>query len=247
MMKKVLFATLFMFGAVFANAQDVTVEEIIENYIEAIGGREAWSKVEGHKMIATVAVQGMDLPVESVELKDGRQITKFEFQGQEMVQGAFDGESLWSTSFMTMQPEKADSEEAENTKRSIGEYPDALMTYEEKGYKVSLEGEDVKDGVDCYKVKMNKGMRLAEGEEVEQVVYYYFDKETFVPIVQEQEIMKGQMKGQMFETLLSDYQEVDGLYYPFSIAQGGQMTLSVEEIIVNPEVEEDLFAYPGEE
>lgn len=245
-MKKIFFATLFVLGATVSNAQDITVENIIDNYIEAIGGREAWSKVEGHRMRASASVQGMDLPVESVELKDGRQITKFEFQGQEMIQGAFDGETLWSTSFMTMQPEKGDSEDSENVKRGIGEYPDAFMTYKEKKYEVSLEGEDVKEGVDCYKVKMSKGMRLAEGEEVEQVAYYYFDKETFVPIVIEQEIMKGQMKGQMMETLLSDYQEVDGLYYPFSISQGGQFELSVEEYELNPEVEDDLFAYPGE-
>lgn len=249
-MKRVLVATLFLFGATFSQAQDMTVDEIVDNYIDAIGGREAWSKVNGHKMVASASVQGMDLPIVSIELKDGRQITTYTFQGQEMVQGAFDGETLWSTSFMTMKAEKGDSEDAENVKRSIGEYPDPFMTYKDKGYTVELDGEDVKDGVDCYKVKMNKGKRLVEGEEVDQIAYYYFDKETFVPIVIETEVLKGQMKGQMSSTLMSDYQEVDGLYYPFSISQGGDFgsfTLTVEEIILNPEVKDDQFAFPGEE
>jgi hypothetical protein len=43
----------------------------------------------------------------------------------------------------------------------------------------------------------------------------------------------------------SDYQEVGGLYFPFSISQGGQ-PIVMKEIVLNPEVDAALFAFPEE-
>ena len=62
-MKKIFGIALFVAASFASTAQDITVEEIVDNYLEAIGGREAWSKVNGHKMIASASVQGMDLPI----------------------------------------------------------------------------------------------------------------------------------------------------------------------------------------
>src|SRR3989338_1336226 len=178
-MKKIALGVLFMLGAWTTNAQKMTAEQIIEKYVETVGGSEAWANLKGQKLLATAAVQGMEFPIEMYELKDGRQITKFEIQGREMVQGAFDGETLWSISFMTMKAEKEESEATENFKRSIGEFPGALFTYKSMGYTVELDGEDVKEGVECYKIKMTKKTELVDGEEKPNVQYHYIDKENF--------------------------------------------------------------------
>lgn len=250
-MKKVVVALLFIAGAFVSNAQDVTVDEILDTYFENTGGKDAWLKLEGYAMTASVDAQGMTFPIQSFSLKDGRMIIKFEFQGKEIVQQAFDGETTWSVNFMTMKPEKGESEDTENYKRSIGEFPEALLHYNELGYTVELDGEDTKDGVECYKLKVTKKTQLVDGEEKENIVYYYFDKENFVPIMQEQEMMSGQMKGQIAQTLFSDYQEVEGLYFPFAITYqtegGAGQTIEVESMELNPEVEDSVFAYPTEE
>ena len=250
-MKKVVVALLFIAGAFVSNAQDVTVDEILDNYFENTGGKDAWLKLEGYSMKANVDAQGMTIPIESVSLKDGRMIIKFSLQGKEIVQQAYDGETTWSVSFMTMKPEKGESEDTENYKREIGEFPEALLRYKDLGYTVEMDGEDTKDGVECYKLKVTKKTQLVDGEEKENIVYYYFDKENFVPIMQEQEMMSGQMKGQIAQTLFSDYQEVDGLYFPFSLTYqtegGGGQTISVESMELNPEVEDSVFAFPTEE
>jgi outer membrane lipoprotein-sorting protein len=250
-MKKIALAALFIIGVISVKAQDVTVDQILDTYFENVGGREAWSKVEGYSMKANVDAQGMTIPIDMVNLKDGRMVTKFTFQGKEFVQQAFDGETTWSVSFMTMKAEKGESEDTENYKRTISEFPDALLKHKENGYTIELDGEDTKDGVDCYKLKVTKKTQLVEGEEKENIVYYYMDKENFVPIMQEQEMMSGQMKGQIAQTLFSDYQEVEGLYFPFSMTYqtegGGGQTIQVESMKLNPEVDDSIFMFPAEE
>lgn len=248
-MKKIFLSIVLASTTVLSFAQETdSVQMILDNYMENIGGEEAWSQVEGIKMTAEVDAQGMTIPLEIYQMADGRSITKFSFQGMEMSQGAFDGEVLWSTNFMTMEAEKADDEATENAKRAAKDGMSPFINYKDKGYTIELVGEETVEGVECYKLKVTKGKMMVDGEEVDNISYTYFDKENFVPIKAEQEIMTGEMKGQTASTVFSDYQEVDGLYFPFSITSGsamGSQTVEFDEIIVNPDVDDDLFAFPG--
>lgn len=235
--------------SVFAQSAD----ELVEQYIENIGGREAWDKVEGMQMNAKVAVQGMNLPVEMINLKDGRMAIQFEFQGKKLTQQAFDGENMWSTNFMTMKAEKSESEDLENYKRSMKEFPGALFNYKDLGYTLELmnEGEkEVVEGVECYKLKLTKNPQLVDGEEVDNVEYYFLDAESMVPIVVEAEIKGGPMAGQISQTVFSDYQEVDDVYVAFSMTQklkdGDGQEIQMESIVLNPEVDDSYFAFPAE-
>ena len=125
------------------------------------------------------------------------------------------------------------------------------MNYEDNGYTVELMGTESIDGMDCFKLKLTKGTTLVDGEELENISYFFFDNENFVPVQVEQEMLSGRMAGQTAVTTFSDYQEVDGLYFPFSITSGlkdgeGQ-TIEFSEIELNPEVEDSLFEFPAEE
>jgi len=247
-MKKVALGFFFLASAFVTKAQDITAEKIVETYIENIGGREAWDKVEGTEMTAKVNAQGMEIPLTITNLKDGRSAVVVNFQGMIFYQNMFDGDVFWGTNQMTMKAEKGETEATENVKRLVGEFPGELFTYKEMNYTLELDGEATKEGVECYKLKMKKNSQIVEGEEVDNIVYIYMDKESFVPIMQEEEIMSGQMKGQVSQTLLSDYQEVDGLYFPHSIKQQvegmGGSEIIIESIKLNPEVEDDLFSFP---
>lgn len=229
----------------------MTAGKVITNYFEAIGGEEAFRGLKGQKMLAEVDAQGMSIPLEIYVMADGRQITKFEVMGMSMSQDAFDGTVAWSTNFMTQKAEKAEAEESENKLRAIGEYPSPFLDYADKGYTVELMEDDVVDGVDCYKLKLTKKPILVEGEEVDNIEYYYFDQETFVPLKTEAEMQSGPEKGNLMITLYSDYQEVDGMYFAFSITfktedSDGQL-IEFDSIELNPEVADDFFAFPTEE
>ncbi|GAB4257661.1 MAG: hypothetical protein Kow0079_14870 [Vicingaceae bacterium] len=245
-MKKFIALFILVTTVTFVNAQ--TVDEILNNYFENTGGLEKWKALKGTKSTAKVDAQGMTIPLEIYNMSDGKSLVKFELQGKEMVQGAFDGETSWGVNFMTMKPEKSDDETTENVKRSAGDYPSPFIDYKEKGYKVELMGEETVEGVECYKIKLTKKPMLVEGQEVDNIEYYYFDKENFVPILSESEIPSGPMKGQIAQTVYSDYQEVEGLYFPFSITSkmkdGQGQTVQIESVELNPEVDESMFKFP---
>ena len=53
------------------------------------------------------------------------------------------------------------------------------------------------------------------------------------------------MKGQKSTSTMSDYQEVEGVYFPFSMNQGGQ-DLKVTKITLNPVIDQKEYAFPAE-
>ncbi|MFT5859952.1 MAG: outer membrane lipoprotein-sorting protein [Flavobacteriaceae bacterium] len=249
-MKKILLSIAVMSISAMSMAQDATVESILDTYFENTGGRDAWNALEGYKMTAGVSMQGMDIPLEIYSMKDGRAITTFSVMGMDLAQDAFDGEVAWGTNFQSMSAEKSDSEQTENVKRESKDYPDPFLNYEENGYSVELMENENVDGIDCFVLKLTKGTTLVDEEEMENISYFYFDTENYVPVQIKQEMLSGEMAGEMSVTTFSDYQEVDGLYFPFSITQGledgeGQ-TVEITEVELNPEVEDSLFAFPGE-
>ncbi len=236
--------------AVFTPTQAQTVDEILANYWENTGGLENLKNLQGIKMKAKVTQQGMEIPLEIIQLKDGRQMTIISFQGQEIKQGVYDGETLWSTNFMSMKAEKSDAETTENFKLNANDFPDSFIDYKEKGYTAEFVGTETIDGTETYKVKLVKEPVTIDGNKEEDISFYFFDTENFVPIAMESEVKFGQFKGTTQEVTMSDYQEVDGLYFPFSMTQGvkgGQaQPLIIESIELNPEVEDAAFAFPEE-
>jgi hypothetical protein len=248
---KGLLIIVIAFFAGQVNAQDMTVDQIFENYYENTGGKEAWSNLEGIKMVAKTNQGGMEIPLEIVQLEDGRTYTQISLQGQNLYQNVYDGSVLWGVNFQTMKPEKADQETTDNMKLELNDFPDAFLNYKEKGYTAELVGMETIEGTETYKVKLVKEPKMLDGKEVESVTYYYFETENFVPIVQETEIKQGQMAGKIQQVMMSDYQEVsDGIMMPYSMKQGvkdmGSQTITIESIVLNPEVDESIFEYKGE-
>ncbi len=238
---------ILMIGS-FAHAQ--TADEIIDTYFENIGGADNFRALDGITIKASVNAQGMDIPLEITQLKGGKQLVKFELQGKKLIQLAFDGEVAWGHNFMTMQAEKQDSIATENLKRVSGDFPDPFLDYKDKGYKAELVGEETVEGVECYKIKLTKKPTIVDDKEEEDVSFYFFDKDNNVPIVMQSEIKSGQMKGMISQTIYSDYEEVDGMYFAFSQEQGikdkpGQV-VKVNEVILNPEVDMAEFVFPEE-
>lgn len=234
-----------------ANVNAQTADEIIANYFENTGGIENWEKLTGIKMSAKINQGGMEIPIDIIQLKGGKQMTVINFQGKEIKQGVFDGETLWATNFMTQKAEKSDKEATDNIKLNNNDFPDPFFNYKEKNYTVELLGKETIDGVEAFKIKLVKEPIMVDGKEEEDVSFYFFDAENFVPIVVQSEIRSGQMKGQVSEVKFSDYQEVDGLYFPFSLTQGlkGQagQGITIDKIVVNPEVDMNEFKFPEEE
>jgi len=181
-------------------------------------------------------------------LADGRQYTKFTLQGMDFFQNVFDGNVLWGTNQMTMMPEKSDEETTKNFILNKNDFPDKLFEYQDKGYTVELMGTETVQGTETFKLKVISEPAIVDGKEVESITYYYFETENFVPIVLEQEVLIGPQAGIISQISFSDYQEVEGLYFPFSMTQGikdGESApLIIESIEINPTVDDSIFVFP---
>lgn len=249
-MKTVKFCIVLLTMAFAMPTQAQTVDEILSSYYENVGGLEKLKALKGMKMNIKMSQQGMEFPVEVIQLSDGRQMTTVSIQGNEYKQGVFDGETLWGSNFMTMKAEKSDAETTENFKLNANDFPGPFVDYKEKGYTVELLGKETIDGAETFKVKLVKEPVMVDGKTEEDVSFYYFDTENFVPIAVEAEVKSGPGKGMVSFTTMSDYQEVEGLYFPFSMTQGvkGQpgAPMNIETIQLNPEVAEGAFAFPDE-
>lgn len=240
---KNLFVALTLLAVAPMTAQ--TADEILSNYFENTGGETAWSALQGTKMIGSINAQGMEIPIELYYTKDGKQLVKINFQGQEMTMSAFDGETMWTTNMMTMLPEKSDTETTQNMKVNNQDFPSPFLNYKEKGYTVEYLGKETKEGTETFKLKLTQKPVMVDGKEEPTVSFHYFETENYVPIVVETTMNMGPAKGQMSTSGYSDYQESDGLYFPFSISQGGQ-PINVKEIVLNPDVDKAFFAFPEE-
>ncbi len=241
-----LFLSLsFLFSFQFTQAQ--TAEEVIDAYFETIGGRENMSNLKSLKITGDGKAQGMDIPLTMYQVAPNKQRMDMDFQGQKITQMCFDGKTGWATNFMTMEAEAMDAEQSYILANSL-DFPDAFLNYEKKGYKISLDGEETIEGADCIKVRLTRPELEIDGKKVENYSLYFFDKESFVPIMQREFGKTGETKGQAVDTYLSDFQEVAGVYYPHTITQKMNdmeiFSLSLKEVLVNPEIPADLFALP---
>jgi outer membrane lipoprotein-sorting protein len=246
--KKLLFLVVFACTGV---AQAQTVDEIIAKYFENTGGVEKWKAVQNLKMTAKGKQGAMEFPLTIFQLKDGRQLTSFTLQGKDIKQGVYDGHSLWSHNFSNMKAEKSDAEATENFQQDLGEFPDPFLNYKERGLKVELLGKEKVDGTETFKIKLTKKPIKVDGTPTDNIVFYYFDAENFVPLMSESEVKSGPGKGMIIQNKMSDYQEVNGLMFPFSMAQGakgqpGGFQIAVSKIEINAPVDDKEFAFPEE-
>jgi len=222
------------------SAQKVSLDEIIDTYLENVGGVENWKAIKNMKITGITAMQGMEFPVERIAAAPTMFRMNLNIMGKKMVQ-AYDGETAWMINPMQGDSKAQKMDEDMTKELSKQEFEDAFIDYKEKGHTVTLEGKEEVDGTETYKIKMVK----KDGTEN----IYFFDMEDMVPIMMRSFGESGPMKGQAVDTYLSDYQEVDGLYMPFSMEQkmAGQtvMQMTTESVELNIELEEDLFKMPA--
>jgi hypothetical protein len=246
---KLLCALLIFSFALTSNAQ--SAEEIVDTYIENIGGNEAWSKIESIKITGIGRQQGVDYPFVATMMKDGRSVIDVDLQGTSFIVEAFDGENAWSMNFQTQKAEASDSETSANYKNEAQDVmPDAFANYKKKGYKLELLGKETWEGTEVFKIKLIKKPVLVDGKEEENVSIYFFDTENYVPLASESVVMSGPAKGATQQSVMSDYQEVDGLYLPFTTIEkfNGQVQLEMlyKKVEFNTVIDESIFVMPKE-
>ncbi len=228
-----------VFSCFSLSAQDV--DEIVNAYIEVIGGADAIKKIKTQKTDLTMTMGPMELGGTMVAASPDKSRTDIDFQGKSFT-NAYNGEVAWMINpMMGEDPQKMPEAEAEEIKNR--KFEPEFIDYKEKGHAIEYVGTSEVEGAECHELKMTKKDGTIE--------HHYFDTENNVLIMTKTTIKQGPGKGQQAETYLSDYQEVDGLMFPFFMETkaNGQsvMKMTFKNMVLNPEIDESIFDFPGAE
>ena len=201
----------------------MSVEDVFNKYIDAIGGKDAVKAVESVVMIAEATVQGMALNLEMKRTLDGKLAQEVSVGGNVMSKQVFDGE----TGFVVAQGQKIPYTEDQIKAAKIDANPFPELEVGE----ASLEGMENVEGKDAYVVALGESNKS------------FYDVETGLKIKTVQSVSQG---GQTMSipTGYSNYEEVKGVKFPFSISQAaGPQTFEfkVTEILINEGVTEEDF------
>ncbi len=213
--------------------QAQTADDVVNKYIEALGGKEKLMELKSVKMTGGLSVQGMDIGI-TVTILNGK--------GSRMdisVPGMGEGYQIMTPtkgwSYMPFQgqtsPEEVDEDRVKSGQAQL-DMQGSLLGYKEKGHQVELLGKETSDGIECFKLKMtNKNGKVST---------LFIDAKTYYRV---KSVTMATMNGEEreVETTYSDFRKTpEGFVFPFSqTTPNGPITYTSVE--VNKPVDESIF------
>jgi opacity protein-like surface antigen len=230
MKKLCISAALLLTTLASVSAQ--TADEVINKYIDAIGGKAKWLNLNSLKVEGQIEVQGVTIPFTMQAIQNKGNRTDAEFQGMKIVE-IVTPQAGWSMNGLqgqsALQPM---SQEDLKTKVDNLDIQDQMIDYAQKGHKVEMLGKDEADGNEYFKVKLT----TKQGNDK----VYFIDTKTYLPYKVENTMnVNGQeVKA---EVKYLDYQTLEnGIKMAFKQEVGPMMMVS-KKITVNPVIDESLF------
>jgi hypothetical protein len=229
--------------SVFASGQ--TAEELVSKNIQAKGGLEkmkaARTRLTTGKVKSGGRRRAMVAAFRQLNMRQDLVRQNVSIQGMTAVE-AYDGSVGWQT--QPFQGRKDPQLMGEDNLRDLllaADFDGPLVDHAEKGNTVEYLGHDMVDGDDALRLKVT----LKNGD----IVYYYLDPDTYLEIREEiQQFVRGSVRERVVD--LGSYKPVDGVMYPFSIAEGsrsnpGAQVTTIEKIEVNVPFQDSDFALPA--
>jgi len=211
----------------FSTPSGITVESVLNNYLDAIGGMEKVAKVNAVSMLAEAEVQGMKLQMVNIQAKPNKQVMMMMMMGNTMMKMVFDGEK-GSLSQQGMNNALPDDQ--------VQEMINSTLPFEEIGW---LEDDNVKFS----SVEEEDGITL-HVLQVSDNTFVAYDADTGLKYKQTDlaDMPDGSKVPQ--STYFDDYRDVNGVLFPYliKIPMGPQsLDMNVINLTLNPEVSDSDF------
>ncbi len=209
---------------------NVSAMEVLNNYINAIGGKDSLADVHNRITIMTGKVQGFDVTTKIYQKEP-------DLFKQEVDAGGMTQEIIFNGTNGEMQTGgqeiKIDGNELEKLKNEATLH--LLLNLDSLGVKLKLTGIEKVNGKDAYKLEMvfPSGTKWIQ----------YYDPESGYKIKETKNITTPQGTFTQ-EILYSDYRTVSGVKYPFYIKQSigpQEMEFKVDTIKINTEIPDSTF------
>lgn len=216
----------------FVHAQ--TIDDVIEKYITAMGGKEKMMSLTSLRMTGNLSVMGNDVSIV---------VTRKHMVGSRIdlsIMG-IDNYQLVTPSkgwvFMPIQGQSAPEEMGEDLFKSGQNQLDiqgAFINYREKGTTIIMAGKESLDGTECYKLKVN----FKNGSNVD----YYIDTKSNRIFKTGTKMMVNGEETEIINTF-SDYKLNEGGFW-FAYTNSNSRGESIyDKIETNIAVDENIFKY----
>ncbi len=209
----------------------ITVQDVLNNHIKAMGGAEALSKVKSYEQNGTLAMGPMSMGV-NIKMKDN---SKFKMlitmQGMEAMKNVYDG----TKGNMYQMGQKSVMEDGDLLDSKMQSDMLGEMHYAQYGIVPTLIGIENVDGQDAYAVQLKKGD--------EELSTDYFSVATGLRI--KSVTMEGEgAEAYTVESSFTEYGQQEGIKFvkKMIVNQGGQvMEFNYTEMKINPKIEDKEF------
>jgi zinc protease len=215
-------------GSVLPEGVDANV--VVEKYVNAIGGKDALEKIQDIKMTATTSMNGMEIKQTTYKKAPNKYALIMSMNGNVMMQQTYNDERGLMKSYNG--ESEIIGEDLENLKIDAVINPE--LKYSEIGVIITLEAIESVNDKDAYKIKVVN--------QTGQTTYDYYDIESGLKVQTKQTSVTPQGEfTQVYD--FTDYQEVNGVKFPFLVTISGvqNMELKVISVEINTELSDDLF------
>jgi hypothetical protein len=227
-----------------ANLPDA--REIIAKSIEAIGGKEAWTKRTTMEMKGTIelAAQGMKGKMLSRTGQPNRMVTEMELEGLGAFRTGFDGKVGWSsdkiqgTRLMAGKELETIAREADYLKDV-----DPMSRWDT----IKTVADEKFGGFDCWKLEATRSAKRPDGTEAKSSATMWYEKSTYL-LRGYATVLETSIGALPMSTTFVEYKDFDGIKLPVrtEAMQAGQKIVTMFETITFDAVPESAFALPKE-
>ncbi len=237
---KNIFSILSVFFLMAVTAQ--TPDQIVEQYIKALGGEQNLSSIKSIQKIDTMSANGMDFPMKTYQDLTGKILSTMQMGGQEIILVAFDGQKGFMFDQATFGykdiPDSLKTDYADKAKNFFGYF----YKYKEKGYQLKYKGKKIMDGKEMEAIDLHM-QKPAEGG-IQDFVAYFDVKDHLLKII---EINKNNMT---IFTKIDQYKKFGDVNFPTLVVTevngAPAMTLKTAEVSINvPAPSKEMFQKPG--
>ncbi len=213
-----------------------TVDQVLDKYVQALGGKAAIEKLTSRVSKGTFEAPGIEGSIEIYAKAPNKAASMVDVPGFGQVRQAFDGSVGWVDNPQVGLREMS-GQELSTTKRGAEFYQ--VLKLREFYPKLTLKGAQKLGTRDAYLIEADPG----DGS----LRRMYFDTQTALLV--RSDIERDTPQGRAtFETELEDYKEVDGVKVPFIVRQSTpalSYAIKLTEVRHNVPVDDARFAKPA--
>jgi predicted Zn-dependent peptidase len=212
--------------------EGLTAMDVIDNYIEVLGGKDKLESVKDVDMTMGASVQGMAITMNMKQKATGKMAMTVEMNGSVVNETRYDGEKAMVSAMGQKQILEGEDAAAMQSQAII--YPE--LEYGKKGYSLQLTGAEKVGEEPTYKIEITRPDGSVSTD------YFSIESGLKLKSVTTQEGPQGEVT---VSNTFSNYEEVEGILFPFETQAEGMapvpITLKVEEVKINTGIDDEVF------